>query len=315
MQKSYHITLYAGERPDVESITMCHLNMNEPTVEGSLSMLRESGLNAADLRSKTLFHPDSTRPLISLLMYTALLGFAGRKIDFTDGLSVYDPISIEKIVLSEYNLEIHKESEVEKVLIGPRNLTHEPEYEYIDIDSKLDYYSMNLIKQSKDVIVDITNTSSINTLLIFNTVASLRAKNSNERLPKIAHAGSVYNLEEIRKACNELRRSTRTDDRDTIVDKANLTDRELKLLKASRVPIEKALTLLGSEKNDQTDFWRCPRPTRHKNGDANPSLKISEEKVRCFRCDQEPIDSLRLVVDSLGCSPDDAAKILLELKS
>jgi hypothetical protein len=40
-------------------------------------------------------------------------------------------------------------------------------------------------------------------------------------------------------------------------------------------------------------------------------MKINEEKVRCYRCDLEAIDAVRLIMDSLEITPDEASKIIL----
>ncbi|MFM7088567.1 MAG: hypothetical protein ACKOW9_03485 [Candidatus Paceibacterota bacterium] len=315
MSNAYHITIYTGDRPDFTTIASCRLNAKEITPEGALEALRESKLNSADLRSKALFYPSSSSKNVeAVLLYTALMGYAGRKLDLTDGSKVYEPenisFSVNKDILDGQN----SPNSTELVVIGPELSRESGTEVYININENLSLEHKLLIKNSKSVALDLTGTETIMSVLLFISIAALRKKNNIEKLPDLLVNSEILSLEDVRKTCNELRRASRTDDRDAIVDRVAIAERELSLSNAADVAIEKTLALLGSQQNEETGYWRCPRPSRHKNGDANPSLKVQEGKVRCYRCDQEHLDSLRLVMDSLGCGPDDAAKILLEFQ-
>jgi hypothetical protein len=70
------------------------------------------------------------------------------------------------------------------------------------------------------------------------------------------------------------------------------------------------MRILGATTPDGV-LWHCPRPDRHRNGDANASMRVDEQGARCFRCDPEKIDSLRLVADVRGISFDEAADWIL----
>lgn len=91
------------------------------------------------------------------------------------------------------------------------------------------------------------------------------------------------------------------------------TPRQDILVKASQVDIEKVMQALPKSRTEDGQKWHCPRPERHTNGDRNPSMRIDANMTRCFRCDGEWVDSLRITVDSTGMSPDQAASWLLSL--
>ena len=94
----------------------------------------------------------------------------------------------------------------------------------------------------------------------------------------------------------------------------DLTSRQRVLLQAADTNVEETLTKLKSHRNQDTGLWRCSRPQNHRNGDANPSSHVEDNRVRCYKCDLEPLDSLRLVMETLNISPDDAAVWLLSGK-
>lgn len=116
-----------------------------------------------------------------------------------------------------------------------------------------------------------------------------------------------YDLEGLRRAASSVRRDARLDVRDATVEFVAPDAHAERLSRASgAAPVDRVLLGLGSEFSGSA--WRCPRPERHNNGDRNPSAQVDEEGLfMCHRCDVEPVDALRLVMDAQGLSPDDAA--------
>ena len=156
-------------------------------------------------------------------------------------------------------------------------------------------------------------------------LAGIRARGEVDRLPYLVEGDEPVGgegddgsgvvglcLDTLRRAAVDARRSMRTDDRSQLAPKAELTERQRMLLAASAVPIENVLSLLGASRDESSDLWHCPRPERHNHGDANASMRVVRGKTQCFRWDPERVDSLRLVMDTKGLVPDDAAEWLLE---
>lgn len=96
-------------------------------------------------------------------------------------------------------------------------------------------------------------------------------------------------------------------------ESVTVTDRQKRLIQAAEVDIEKVMHALPKSRTEDGQKWHCPRPERHTNGDRNPSMRIDNNMTRCFRCDGEWVDSLRIVVDATGLSPDQAADWILSL--
>jgi hypothetical protein len=107
-----------------------------------------------------------------------------------------------------------------------------------------------------------------------------------------------------------MKKTIRSDDRSEIVEKISLTKRQESMIESDNIDMGKVLIYLSSVYNEESGFWRCTRPQNHKNGDANPSMVLADNKSRCFRCDTEEIGPVRILVDTLKISPDDAVDII-----
>jgi len=320
---NYIVCLYTGSKPDINAQTFINLTPESVSVEDLLTAIGSANITSADLKAKTLLSLEGDVER-SVLLYTILVGFAGRRVDFlADGVlvdgsnlynSVYDMVkALEKPeVLPDY-IQLSKESN--------------SSLEWVDLNAKISTEQLFRIRYSRRVRISLDDISTAKALTTLITVAAIRNRNGSDRypmlvknyndqlfvdpsLPEEERVGFGYDLEQIRRKGNESRRENRLDDRTAVVDKIESTERIESIAKAALVDVSKALVMLGSEYNSETEFWRCPRPTRHRNGDANPSMKIIEGKVRCFRCDQEPMDAVRLIVDTLNITADDAARIL-----
>jgi hypothetical protein len=129
------------------------------------------------------------------------------------------------------------------------------------------------------------------------------------RFPRWELDGTTVDLEGARAGGGGQRRASNAADSSVTVDTVGLSARQQRLNSAAAVPVEGVLAALGSGRDG--DLWQCPRPARHTHGDATPSARTSGGSFRCFRCDPEWVDPLRLVMDCLSIGPDDAATALL----
>lgn len=286
-----------------------------------LDAIRESGLTAADLRTRALFVVSPSAGDEALMSYAAVCGFAGRRIDFTDlSDGVVDARSLHDAAASVSDLG-KPDTPVDVVQVG---VDHPDEnvvsFPHLDAVTPEQVTQIRYARQARLARGDRGIKDSL-TLLV--ATAGLRHRVGGDRFPLLVQGtepvelvdetlqATGLDLDSVRRAAAELRRSVRLDDRSCVAPAVERTERQAMLAAAAAVDPSKVMPLLGSYLDQETGFWRCPRPGRHRNGDANPSTRILDGLVRCFRCDSEPVDSLRLVVDCTGNAPDDAARWLL----
>ena len=319
---NYIVCLYTGSKPDLNAQTFINVTPESVSIEDMISSIVSANISAADLKAKTVvsLEGDVAR---SVLMYSLIVGFAGRRIDF-----LADGILVDSNAMYNSVYELVKEIEKPEVLPEFTQIGKE-QFEgvyWVDMSAKLSVEDLFHIRFSKRVRISLDDVNTNKALTTLITVAAIRNRNGSDRFPILVkyHNDPLfltsenpeeqlafgYDLEQIRRKGNEIRRENKLDDRSTVVEKIELTDRLESIELAGKIDVSKALIMLGSEYNSETDFWRCPRPARHRNGDANPSMKVIEGKVRCFRCDQEPLDAVRLIVDTLNLTADDAVRIL-----
>jgi len=329
-ESPYQVYLYVGATPPEPpaGVTVRDITPADPTPESTLEALTVSGLSAADLRTRVLLIVDPSYRDKAVLMYAALSGFAGRRIDFTDLTEVVDARSVHARAVEAPDLG--KPDELpEFVQVGAIHLEH-PAGCLMELDEVTEE-NATLVRYARHARLVLGDRSVKQSLLLLLAMAGLRVRNGGDRMPLLADNAEPFqptvtdgddeealvvvsggvDLDALRRAASEIRRSRRTDDRGVIVERVPETVRQARLSSAAAVPAEVVLERLGSYRNEETGFWRCPRPERHKNGDANPSTRVSDGLVRCFRCDLEAADVLRLVADCQGVSPDEAADWLL----
>jgi hypothetical protein len=114
-------------------------------------------------------------------------------------------------------------------------------------------------------------------------------------------------LDTLRFVGIETRNADRLEYSADLVPVVPLTPHQNLLLERALDSISKTMVYLGASMDPETELWHCPRPQRHSNGDKNASMHVEENFTQCFRCDSEKIDSLRLVMDTLNFTPDEAA--------
>lgn len=291
--------MFKNEKVDGKKNILLDVTVNEKDFEGYFTKF---DISASDIRSKTvmIFDENVTK---CLLFYSFFIGFSNRFVDI-----VYDGEIIEGDLFKKYLDEI-------KSISKPEVPVEERVVENLDVevlyDAEANLELLKEIRFARNLILKSSN--DIQEIYSFLLLSDVRRRNGQEFLPKISLGDDIYNLNEIKKLGNEIRRTNKVDKRDYIVKKEKITDRRINLESVANTDIEITLQWLGSYSDPETGFWRCTRPERHKNGDNNPSLKIIDGKIRCYRCDFEPIDSLRLVIDTENISTDDAVKILREI--
>lgn len=308
----YLLYLYVGqgEMPRIDQASVVELTPTAATADAALAAIVAAGLTAADLRTRTLFIAGPGPVDAALVVYAALCGFASRKLDVSDLREVLDARSLDATLGDIPALD----DAPEHVVVGPATP--------LDGRSALTVHDAASIASSRKAFFQIGAATTMETLESFVAISAIRRRKNTERFPYLVlseafdptvddAASSCIDLDDVRRRAAQLRRDRRIDDRGSLVDPRELTDRQRRLVEASALPLGPVLIRLGSHEDPTTGFWRCPRPERHRNGDANPSAKIHEDGFRCFRCDLEQVDALRLTMDTKGLGPDAAADWLL----
>lgn len=310
----YLLYIYVGDgNPKLPgAISVVNITPISLTLEDTVSTLAAAALTAADLRTRTLFVAGPGSVERAVLVYAALCGFAGRHLDFTDMLSVTDARAMHD--------SMQEVVDTGKPLIPDERLVIAVGASF-DVTAELSIEEFSKIRYSRQVLFVADQKSVRESLEALVTCNGIRARGTSERFPVMLPANlyaefdisqevlpvECVDLEVLRKHAAQLRRDRRIDDRGEIVAAEEVSPRCQKLIDAAMVDPTLILVRLGSVLNEETGFWRCPRPERHRNGDANPSARVQDNSFRCFRCDLEHIDSLRLVMDTKNLCPDDAA--------
>jgi hypothetical protein len=320
-ERPYQVCLYVGDNPpQLDGVKVVDLTPATASTEAVLDRLKDSDLTPADLRSRAYLFPDGHRDL-SLVVYAALIGFAGRRID----LATPQGFAVDATALDAAARRLpdagRPAEPIDHLQLGP--VTH-PDLPSIDKSAMLrpsDVTAIRYARRLRFVPVD----DVVEALSQLVVVAAIRSRRDGaDRLPFLCVGDEPAVLEDrdtvvgvcldtIRRAAVDLRRSLRSDDRDAVVEPIALTPRQLALVAAADRPIEETMVRLGAALNEATGMWHCPRPERHTHGDKNASMKSVKGRVQCLRCDPERVDSLRLTMDTLGVSADEAAEWLADV--
>ena len=312
----YQVCLYVGTLPTELGTARCvDLTPASYSAEAALAALGQSGIEASDLRAKTLISLDCD-PATAILVYTAATGFAGRRLDILVNDQLVDAAS-----LHEAGLRLHSprpSSIADSIQVGAVHAG----IHSVTLDSKLTEADATLIRWARRL--RFVPASDLATALSqFLVITAIRSRPNGERFPFLVDGTEPaapadapltpvgVDLDDVRNAALAMRRSVRSGDREALADPVEPSARLRRLHEAAELPIEETMTRLGARRNTETDLWHCPRPERHSHGDATASMRIQRDRVRCYRCDPERVDSLRLTMDALGMSVDEAAGWLL----
>jgi hypothetical protein len=291
-------TLVADASPDTEPV--------HPVI----AALTASTLNSGDVRSRILFMVD---PAVSaetaVSAYAAFSAFCGRRVDASCGA---ERLGISNADIEHRNTpDAGKIAPLDLVVVGEGEIPASLEPESIHrCSAELSAADISAIRQAKRALVFLAS-APLEAVGAFAKIASLRARNDAERFPIVVANGVVIDTDELRKLAADARRLQRTDQSVILAPKATLAMRSRDMLAACAVPVEAVMVALGSTTPGE-GLWHCPRPHRHANGDANASMKVERGKARCFRCDAERVDSVRLVADSRSWTADEATEWILQ---
>lgn len=299
----------AGERPQ-RSV--------DPRLSAVVDALAASGLQPFSLRSKAAVYLDCA-PDLALVVVAAIWGFAGRRVDVI--VAGEAPMILTGLDAAARTLPDagRPDSVPDHLQVGA---VHES-LRYVLTDHLPTADEVSLIKSARRVrfVAPAQLTAAVQYLTV---VAGVRSRSDLERLPFLVRgdepaleptqpASTVVGLclDTAYKLGAELRRTLRPEDGIELVDKVEPGARNVQLIAAAAIPMEDVLVRLGARSNPRTALWHCPRPQRHTHGDREASMQVNHGQVRCFRCDLERVDAIRLVMDTLGLSPDEAAAWLV----
>jgi hypothetical protein len=313
---AYAVTITVGTRsPAGGDSTVVDLTPDTVDAAAVIARVEASGLTPADLRSRTVVTVGGD-PAAAVAVYATLIGLAGRYLDVSDGARHVaadqvaraaaawpsEPRPSEPLLLAQLGAD-----HPQLVSVGLTGALTPPEVAVVSYSRRLRFVPAG---------------DAVAAIVQLIAVAAVRRRGVDDRLPLIVTGdepvtGPVrdvvsvgLDLDQLRRAGQELRRRN-LPDRAALVDAVAPDSRALHLARAAQADISETLIRLGARRNDDTGLWHCPRPDRHTNGDANASMKLTDGRTRCFRCDAERVDPLRLVIDTLACSGDEAADWIL----
>lgn len=316
----YQIVLHLGPAPQISALRIVDVTPAMPetgqgVADAVVQALARAGLGPEDFRARILLAVDGTDPMTAVLAYAAAVGLTGR---FVDALVEGRVVPLARLAEQRSALadagrpgETVEALEADDTEDGP----------LADLVSAgPDPRTVSMFRYAWHVRLTVSGGPAV-ALVHFVTVASVRRRGTAERFPQLApntraaagpdveHDPDLdVDAEALRRAGAALRRAHRLDNRREIVAPTEPTARMLRLRAAAVVPVAGVMLRLGSVLDEAGERWRCPRPQRHTNGDSNPSMvQRDDNMVRCGRCDIEPVDPLRLVMDALGMSVDEAA--------
>lgn len=316
----YQVCIHVGPRPDgvPSSARFVDLTISEPTPAAVLTALEGSGLVPSDFRADVVCSFECDRDT-AVLVYAALCGFAQRRIDVIASGRIVDADKIDRLARSVQ--DAGKPDPVPtQVQVGV--VAHQ-ELPTVLFSAQLSPVEASTIRHARRVRFAPASEAAA-AITQFLVLAGIRARGTTDRFPYLVDGSEAAPpadsplavtgncLDTLRADALGLRRRHRSGDRRAMVERPPAAERRDTLTRAAEVPIEDALRLLGGRQNPDTGLWHCPRPDRHNNGDANASMRAVKGLVRCYRCDGERVDSLRLAMDVLGLAPDDAAAWLIE---
>lgn len=342
VERPYQVCLYIGPNvPALDGVRVVDLTPAEHTPDGVIAALRNAEISPADLRSRVLFVADGGADYLRavLMTYAALIGFTKRRVDVgfgTDGEAV-SAEAFDQTVRTMPGLT-RPDPVADTIQVGGPARDDIP---HLDATALTPTIAAQIRFSRRLRFVPPEHTDKAVLQLV--ALAALRARGTQEKLPALCDGTEPaptdgpdtagIDLNAVRRAAEELRRSLRSDNRDALAEPLEHNPYQ-RLADADSLPVEDTLVRLGAsskvvqvpakpgtEEYDagvdvETVMWHCPRPERHTNGDANPSARIvvkgETSLFQCYRCDPERVGSLRLVMDTLDKTGTEAANWLLD---
>lgn len=333
-ETTYNLCVYCGPAaPVLEGVRVVDVTPASLDPDEVARAVADSGLTPADFRSRAVYLTDAPQE-IALATYAVVCGFAARYLDLI--------AAGQTLNTTPYGAS---HAVPPKPIRTPAHLfvstVARPDLDALVLSRTTTAHDGSLIHHATRVTI-VPSESLADTARSLLALAALRRRGAAERFPgllgpvpsptevpaevaldaEIADVpagaptaehhpslpGGFIDLEDLRRRGSALRRSTRPDTTGRLAPVVEASARLARLERVSQYPVEVILDRLGARSGPDTpQLWHCPRPERHTHGDANPSMRVEEGHVRCFRCDPEPVDALDLVIDALGATADEAA--------
>lgn len=269
-----------------------------------INALAEANLTTADLRSRVLFVCGDNDPAAAVVAAYAFTSFlAGRRIDIRVG-DVPGPVAAVDKGARGLEDEGIPEERAEVLAVGDEDADVE-----LSLAQAPTPASVSALRYARRVNLSLPS-DPMSALVSFVVVAGIRARGRKERLPNVIVDESPLELDSFRRLAAQFRRQEQMPPAEAIVEPLPRQERAAKLLEAAQLSPAATMLALGST-TPGGGLWHCPRPDRHTNGDANASMRVQETHVRCFRCDSEDVDPVRLTADVTGATFSDAAEWLM----
>lgn len=319
-QRPYAVVAHVGGKPAVEASRT--VDISPRVLDGdsddhpAVQALRAADLAPADVRARVLVYIDpAAQPADAVASYAALCAYAGRRLDVQVGEGA-EPLDGPALDAASRAVPDpgRPDTVPDTIQFGASHPT------LPSVVGAVGVREAELVRYARRVrLVLIPDCGAA--IAQFLAVAALRSRSGQDRFPQIVFDPALgaedddthgVDLDAVRRAAIEVRRQTRSDDRSALAPRGQLTSRQKDLLTAAATRVEAVMVALGST-TPGAGVWHCPRPHRHTHGDAIPSMRVEESRARCFRCDPEWVDSLRLTADVKGWSFDDAADWLTKV--
>lgn len=293
---------------EADGVRVVAVNLEEMTPEKVVDAFNASGLTAKDFRSNVaMFVNAGVDPAAVAVGQCGLSALAGRTVQvFVAGKST----ALEGMDATLRRERRAKPDHVDADLQVAGTSNEMPVVSIAGTPADI-RAAMTRIHFAKRVYLTALS-DPMNMAVTSMVVAALRARNEQDRLPVLVRAtGEHVDLSAVRAALVDMRRKTSVATAE-LAEPAPVSERLARLAEAEARPIGAVLEMLGTKHGPENkNVWHCSRPDRHTNGDRVPSMRETNGKVRCMRCDAEKVGPVRLVADTLSISPDQAADHIL----
>lgn len=323
-----------GAPPAPSGVNVVELALDEDDPTPSvIDALRAHGVRHTDLQHHTtvfLASGNSSRLIRrSLVQYVVLYGYTGQFIDiYADDGRQHRILHLKTL----YDLAAKSVTRIKQP--GPLMWAQVDGSPTEGIPTvRVDAPSRGLISPQAAMVISqaarlrmVPPASAADAFALLTIIAALRRRGEEVRFPYLSTGAEPVpvikddplqgiDLEKIRREASGYREESRAGNSAVeLVPREPVSALNGLVLEANGVDIRRVLERLGCSP-DEIDGWQCPRPThRHyPRPGQDRELELSRDNwVRCGRCDREPIGAVRLVVEVLKITPDEAVRFILE---
>ena len=269
--------------------------------------IRVAELSPRDFRSNALI---VTRPDIDPLVFAA----AQSALSFLAGRAM--PTQVDETItdVEDMEMRLHRErhtrpAQIDDMLQVGGTATDIPVVNIAGSAADI-RTAINRIHFAKRVIVAALASPAAMTSVV-SLVTAIRRRDGRDRPPFVSLGDEIVDLGAVHREVAALRRTSPGLAAD-LAPTIDLPERLQRFAEADSYPVEQILEILGTRRGPEgSNLWHCSRPERHSNGDQRPSMRVKNGKIRCLRCDEEPMGALRIVADTKHLSAEDAAEFIL----